>query len=88
MRKNYEFYKKLYRLADAPILETMADGLWTRYGPSLRVVCGRVGTLSVADQHKEKQTAMSLCDAGKAAEAFLADVTQGIDQIKSSRIGN
>ena len=66
----------------------MADGLWTRYGPSLRVVCGRAGTLSLTDQNKERQTAMSFCDAGKAAEAILADVTQGTDQNKSSMIGN
>ena len=84
LRKNYEFHKELYRLADAPILETVADGLWMRYGPSLRVVCGRVGTLGLTDQHKETLTAMSLGDAEKAAEAILADVTQGIDQIKSS----
>ena len=84
LRQNYEFHKELYRLADAPILEAVADGLWMRYGPSLRVVCGRIGTLGLADQHKETLTAMSVGDAEKAAEAILADVTQGIDQIKSS----
>ena len=88
LRKNYEFHKELYRLADAPILETVANGLWMRYGPSLRVVCGRVGTLGLTDQHKETLIAMSLGDTEKAAEAILVDVTQGIDQIKSSMIGN
>ena len=86
LRKNYEFHKELYRLADAPILEAVADGLWMRYGPSLRVVCGRIGTLGLTDQHKETLSAMNIGDAEKAAEAILADVTQGIDQIKSSII--
>ena len=88
LRKNYEFHKELYRLADAPILETVADGLWMRHGPSLRVVCGRVGALGLTDQHKETLTAMSLGDAEKAAEAIRADLTQEIFQIKSSMIGN
>ena len=87
LRKNYEFHKELYRLADAPILEAVADGLWMRYGPSLRVVCGRIGTLGLTDQHKETLSAMYIGDAEKAAEAILADVTQGIDQIKSPIIG-
>ena len=59
------------------------DALWTLASGSLRP-----GTLSLTDQHKEMLTAMYLCDAEKAAEAILADVKQGIDQIKSSMLGN
>ena len=87
LRKNYKFHSELYRLADAPILEAVADSLWLRYGPSLRVVCGRVGTLGLTDQHKEMLAAMTAGNPQKAAEAILADVTQGIDQIKSSIMG-
>ncbi|MEK9757970.1 MAG: GntR family transcriptional regulator [Paracoccaceae bacterium] len=87
LRKNYQFHSELYRLADAPILEAVADSLWLRYGPSLRVVCGRVGTLGLTDQHKETLAAMTAGNPQKAAEAILADVTQGIDQIKSSIMG-
>ena len=87
LRKNYNFHSELYRLADAPILEAVADSLWLRYGPSLRVVCGRVGTLGLTDQHKETLAAMTAGNPQKAAEAILADVTQGIDQIKSSIMG-
>ena len=88
MCKNYELHKELFRLADAPILETVADGLWMHHEPSLRVVCGRVRALGLTDQHKETLTAMSLGDAEKAAEAIRADVTQEIFQIKSSMTGN
>ena len=87
LRKNYQFHSELYRLADAPILEAVADSLWLRYGPSLRVVCGRVGTLGLTDQHKETLAAMTAGNPQKASEAILADVTQGIDQIKSSIMG-
>lgn len=87
LRKNYQFHSELYRLADAPILEAVADSLWLRYGPSLRVVCGRVGTLGLTDQHKETLAAMTAGNPQKAAEAILADVIQGIDQIKSSIMG-
>lgn len=87
LRKNYQFHSELYRLADAPILEAVADSLWLRYGPSLRVVCGRVGTLGLTDQHKETLAAMTAGNPQKAAKAILADVTQGIDQIKSSIMG-
>jgi len=87
LRKNYQFHSELYRLADAPILEAVADSLWLRYGPSLRVVCGRLGTLGLTDQHKETLAAMTAGNPQKAAEAILADVTQGIDQIKSSIMG-
>ena len=87
LRKNYQFHSELYRLADAPILEAVADSLWLRYGPSLRVVCGRVGTLGLTDQHKETLAAMTAGNPQKASEAILEDVTQGIDQIKSSIMG-
>ena len=78
LHKNYEFHKELYRLADAPILETVSHGLWMRHEPSLRVVCGRVRALGLTNQHKKTLTAMSLGDAEKAAEAIRADVTQEI----------
>ena len=87
LRKNYQFHSELYRLADAPILEAVADSLWLRYGPSLRVVCGRLGTLGLTDQHKETLAAMTAGNPQKASEAILEDVTQGIDQIKSSIMG-
>ena len=66
LHKNYEFHKELYRLTDVTILETTADESWMRYGLSLRVVCGRNGTLCLTDQHKETLTTMFLSDAEKA----------------------
>ena len=81
LRHNYEFHKALYRMANAPILTHLADGLWLRYGPSLRVVCGRLGTQNLVDQHKQAIDAMASKDARGASEAMAADVIQGMDQV-------
>lgn len=82
LRQNYTFHQTLYGIAQAPILSSIADGLWLRFGPSLRVVCGRVGTQSLVDQHKETLTAMRAGDAERAARAIREDVMQGMEQIR------
>lgn len=81
---NYRFHKRLYELADAPILADMADGLWLRFGPSLRVVCGRLGTQNLPDKHKDLLAAMRARDAESAARAIREDVIQGMEQVRQS----
>lgn len=74
---NYRFHRRLYDIADAPILADLADGLWLRFGPSLRVVCGRMGTQNLPDKHKDMLAAMHARDAEGAARAIREDVIQG-----------
>ncbi|MDO6730188.1 GntR family transcriptional regulator [Marinovum sp. 2_MG-2023] len=81
LEQNYRFHLHLYGLAQAPILQELAEGLWLRFGPSLRVVCGRYGTQNLPDQHKAILTAMAQGDASAAAKAMEEDVRQGIAQI-------
>jgi DNA-binding GntR family transcriptional regulator len=81
---NYRFHQRLYEIAQAPILADVADGLWLRFGPSLRVVCGRVGTQSLPDKHKDILTAMHAHDAEAAARAIREDVIQGMEQVRHS----
>jgi DNA-binding GntR family transcriptional regulator len=81
---NYRFHKRLYDIAAAPILADLADGLWLRFGPSLRVVCGRMGTQSLPDKHKAMLEAMRARDAEAAAKAIREDVMQGMDQVRQS----
>ncbi len=81
LRHNYEFHKSLYSFANAPILEALADNLWLRYGPSLRIVCGRVGTQNLVDHHKEAIAAVRSSHVTAAAEAMAADVNEGIDYV-------
>lgn len=84
---NYRFHTTLYALADAPILSALADGLWLRFGPSLRVVCGRMGTQNLPDQHKRALEAIRAGDASEAANAMRDDVVQGMEQVRQSLSG-
>lgn len=81
---NYRFHRRLYEMADAPILADVADGLWLRFGPSLRVVCGRVGTQGLPDKHKDLLEAMRARNGEAAAQAIRADVVQGMEQVRQS----
>ncbi|MCE8008168.1 MAG: GntR family transcriptional regulator [Aestuariivita sp.] len=78
---NYRFHMRLYDEARAPILQSVADRLWLRFGPSLRVVCGRFGTENLPDRHKELLAALKTGDAAAAARAMEADVEQGTGQM-------
>ncbi|WP_298677576.1 GntR family transcriptional regulator [uncultured Lentibacter sp.] len=82
LEQNYRFHARLYSMAEAPILSALADGLWLRFGPSLRVVCGRVGTENLPDQHHEALSAMRAGDAQAAAKAMREDVIQGMEQVR------
>ncbi|MFP7672029.1 GntR family transcriptional regulator [Marivita sp. S0852] len=80
--ENHQFHHGLNALAQAPILTGMVERLWLRFGPSLRVVCGQVGTRNLPDRHKDVLEALAQADAAAAAAAMDADVVQGMDQIR------
>ncbi|WP_317056526.1 GntR family transcriptional regulator [Roseovarius rhodophyticola] len=84
LHENYQFHTQIYAIADAPILADLAEGLWLRFGPSLRVVCGRIGTQSLPDKHKDILDAMHARDAEAAARAIREDVIQGMEQVRQS----
>jgi DNA-binding GntR family transcriptional regulator len=83
LRHNHGFHAALYRVASAPILADLAQGLWLRFGPSLRIVCGRVGTGSLPDRHKEIMDALAAGDGEAAAAAMLEDIEQGMAALKA-----
>ncbi|SIS56019.1 transcriptional regulator, GntR family [Roseivivax lentus] len=78
---NHHFHALLNGHADAPILTGLVDGLWLRFGPSLRVVCGRLGTQGLPDRHKDLLAALGEGAAEAAADAMAEDVRQGMEQI-------
>ena len=82
LRHNYSFHYRLYDMANAPILRSVALRMWLQFGPSLRVVCGRVGTQNLVDEHKEVLLAMAAGDAERAANAIRSDVLQGMEQVR------
>ena len=81
LKQNYQYHTALYSLAQAPIMAELADRLWLRFGPSLRVVCGRFGTQNLPDRHKEMLSAMRDGDSASVLRALEQDIDQGMDQI-------
>ncbi|MFK7751751.1 MAG: GntR family transcriptional regulator [Sedimentitalea sp.] len=79
--RNYQFHTALYAQANAPVLADMSERLWLRFGPSLRVVCGRFGTQNLPDRHKDLLNALRNRDPQAAGEAVARDVLQGMDQV-------
>ncbi|MFY0616185.1 GntR family transcriptional regulator [Shimia sp.] len=86
LRRNYDFHALLYGAAQAPILLDVADSVWLRFGPSMRVVCGRMGTQNLPDNHKTALTALRAQDTDAAAEAMREDVVQGMEQIRAAML--
>ncbi|WP_299938079.1 GntR family transcriptional regulator [uncultured Pelagimonas sp.] len=84
LKENHTFHGALNSIADAPILTSMVDGLWLRFGPSLRIVCGQFGTRNLPDRHKELLNALQAKDAEATAQAMREDVVQGMDLIRQS----
>lgn len=84
LEHNHLFHQRLNIMADAPILRELSEGLWLRFGPSLRVVCGRIGTQNVPDRHKEAIAALRCGDAEAVACAIEQDVVQGMEVVRQS----
>ncbi|MEO0467583.1 MAG: GntR family transcriptional regulator, partial [Pseudomonadota bacterium] len=84
LERNFQFHQMIYDLSDTPILAGMAEGLWLRFGPMLRVVCSRIGALDLPDRHKEILHAMEAGDEEAAVAAIWEDVTQGMDQARAA----
>ena len=81
---NYRFHAFIYDCANAAIMTATVDQLWLRFGPSLRVVCGRFGTNNLPDRHMDLLNALSAGNTEAAAEAMAQDVEQGIRQVRAA----
>ncbi|RUS60670.1 GntR family transcriptional regulator [Pseudorhodobacter sp. E13] len=84
LEQNYLFHTALYALSGADILCPMVQGLWLRVGPSLRIVCGRYGTLNLPDKHAEAIAALRAGRAADLSAAIRDDIVQGQDQIAAA----
>ncbi|WP_417207905.1 GntR family transcriptional regulator [Antarctobacter sp.] len=84
LRENHSFHACLNGMAEAPIMTALADSLWLRFGPSLRVVCGQVGTRHLPDCHKDLLRALAAGDGTMAARAIEEDLVQGMEVVLSS----
>ena len=86
LRENYRFHTSLYVLADAPILSALTQSLWLRFGPSLRIVCGKAGTSGLPDRHKDLLVALEQKDPTAATRAVEDDIRQGMDLIADNLV--
>lgn len=82
LQNNHAFHFALYEAAGAGVLLDIARSLWLRFGPSLRVVCARLGDAEFPDAHKEALVAMRAGDAAGLAAAMARDIGQGVDQVR------
>lgn len=78
---NHRFHHTLYAHADAPVMAEIASRLWLRFGPSLRVVCGRFGTENLPDRHKDLLSALKRRKPAAVALAMAQDIEQGMEQM-------
>lgn len=84
LRENHRFHMAIYARARAPLLMGLVSALWLRFGPSLRVVCGQIGTMNLPDKHDDAITALRARDADATARAIAEDIAQGIEQVRKS----
>ena len=84
LEANFQFHFYLYGLADAQILHRIAETLWLRIGPSLRVVCGRYGTANLVDHHRAATRALRAGDADATRDAIAQDIRQGMEFVRQT----
>ncbi len=88
MENNFRFHFLIYRAGRRnPILTRLIETLWLQFGPLMRVVYGRVGTVNLVDQHALALGAIAARDGVRLREAIRADIVDGIDLIASSLQG-
>ena len=81
---NHHFHFVLYEASGAQALADIAQSLWLRFGPSLRVVAERYRAGRLTDQHSHALKAMRAGDARALAAAVQSDIAQGIDQVRAA----
>ena len=79
---NHRFHFALYEASGAQVLVDIAQSLWLRFGPSLRVVCARYASGRMPDRHIEALAAMRAGDGAALARAIHSDIGQGLEQVR------
>lgn len=84
LQANHAFHAYLNAVSGKGIMAALAETLWLRTGPSLRVMCTRFGTANLPDMHAGALVALRRGDSAGVRDAIHADISQGIDQIRLS----
>ncbi len=84
LTSNHAFHFALYGAAGAGVLLDMAQSLWLRFGPSLRVVTQLSGRASLPDSHKAIITALRAGDGAGAGLAMTHDIEIGLAHVRDA----
>lgn len=84
LSSNHAFHFALYGAAGAGVLLDMAQSLWLRFGPSLRVVTQLSGRASLPDSHKDILTALRAGDGAAAGAAMARDIALGLGHVRDA----
>ena len=87
MRANHDFHFTVYAHAGADLFYDMARTLWLQAGPFMRVVFGRLGTVSLPkDHHQDMIRALETGEADAAAQSMAADIREGMELMLQAMI--
>ncbi len=78
MQLNHDFHFAIYRASGSSVLLPLIESLWLQFGPFMRTVYGRVGTIGLVDQHKEAIAAIGRGDEDALRSAITADILDGM----------
>lgn len=79
---NYRFHFAIYAAAEAPILLSLTQSLWLRFGPSLRVFMAEGEVGAGPDHHKAAIAALRTGDEQALDHAIRADIEQGLSRVR------
>ncbi len=87
MRANHDFHFTIYAHAGADLFHDMARTLWLQAGPFMRVVFGRLGTVSLPkDHHQDMIRALETGDGEAARTSMAADIREGMELMLQAQI--
>ncbi len=84
LASNHAFHFALYESAGAGVLLDMAQSLWLRFGPSLRVVTQLSGRANLPDSHKGIVMALRAGNGAAAGAALRADIEIGLGHVRDA----
>lgn len=87
LQSNHAFHFTLYAAAEAGVLLDMAQSLWLRFGPSLRVVTQLSGRASLPDSHLDIIEALRAGRGDVAATALARDIELGVGHVRDAMTG-
>lgn len=81
MDSNFRFHFAIYGAGGTTLLKRLIETLWLQFGPMMRVVYGRVGTVALVDCHAMAIDAIRRGDGVALHDAIRRDILDGMKLI-------